>query len=44
MLGMYREGIEDLKHLLAVDGKNTAAQKEMEVLKDYWRKVGGVIV
>lgn len=39
MLQQYKQGIEDLNHLLKVDPKNTAAKKEMEVLKNYWRKV-----
>lgn len=39
MLEQYKTGIEDLNHLLKVDPKNTAAKKEMEVLKGYWRKV-----
>jgi hypothetical protein len=35
----YREGIEDLKHLLDIDPKNSAAKKEMELMKNYWREV-----
>ncbi|XP_052797101.1 sperm-associated antigen 1-like [Mya arenaria] len=38
MLKKYREGIEDLSHLLKVDPSNAAAKKEMEVLKNYWRQ------
>lgn len=38
MLKRYRDALEDLKHLLSVDPKNTAAKKEMDVIKDYWRK------
>ena len=42
MLGHNREGIEDLNHLLKLDPKNTAAKKEMEVMKKLWRQVGAV--
>ncbi|XP_053374130.1 sperm-associated antigen 1-like [Mercenaria mercenaria] len=38
MLKTYRDGIEDLKHLLQVDPRNSAAKKEMELLKNYWRE------
>ena len=39
MLGHNREGIEDLNHLLKLDPKNTAAKKEMDVMKKLWREV-----
>ncbi|KAL4222400.1 Sperm associated antigen 1 [Mactra antiquata] len=38
MLKRYRDSLEDLKHLLQIDGKNTAAQKEMDIVKNYWRE------
>lgn len=38
MLGHNREGIEDLNQLLKVDPKNTAAKKEMELMKKLWRE------
>lgn len=39
MLERYKDSLSDLVHLLKVDPKNTAAQREIEVVKDYWRKV-----
>lgn len=38
LLGHNREGIEDLNQLLKVDPKNTAAKKEMDLLKKLWRE------
>jgi len=39
MLKKNKESLEDLNHLLKVDSKNTAAKKEMEVVKGLWREV-----
>lgn len=39
MLKRYKDSLSDLVHLLKVDPKNTAAQREIELVKDYWRKV-----
>lgn len=39
MLERYKDSLSDLVHLMKVDPKNTAAQREIEVVKDYWRKV-----
>ena len=38
MLKKNKESLEDLNHLLKVDSKNTAAKKEMEVVKGLWRE------
>lgn len=34
----YRESISDLKNLLTMDPKNSAAKKELEVVKNFWRQ------
>lgn len=39
MLKRYKDSLSDLVHLQKVDPKNTAAQREMELVKDYWRQV-----
>ena len=39
MLERYKESLSDLVHLLKVDPKNSAAQREVDIVKDYWRKV-----
>lgn len=38
MLKRYKDSLSDLVHLQKVDPKNTAAQREMELVKDYWRQ------
>ncbi|KAK3587971.1 hypothetical protein CHS0354_014488 [Potamilus streckersoni] len=38
MLQRYKESLKDLKHLLKIDPQNTAAKKEMDLVKDYWRQ------
>lgn len=40
MLKRYKDSLSDLVHLQKVDSKNKAAQREMELVKDYWRQVG----
>ena len=40
MLSHYKESIADLTALLKMDAKNTAAKKELELVKNYWREVG----
>lgn len=39
MLKRYKDSLSDLVYLQKVDPKNTAAQREMELVKDYWRQV-----
>ena len=39
MLSQNKKGIEDLNQLLKVDPTNTAAKREMEVMKKLWREV-----
>nr|XP_022308632.1 uncharacterized protein LOC111114562 [Crassostrea virginica] len=38
MLERYKDSLSDLVHLLKVDLKNSAAQREEDIVNDYWRK------
>ncbi|XP_062574772.1 sperm-associated antigen 1-like isoform X2 [Saccostrea cucullata] len=38
MLKKFKDSLSDLVHLLRVDNKNTAAKRELELVKDYWRE------
>ncbi|KAL3832002.1 hypothetical protein ACJMK2_023686, partial [Sinanodonta woodiana] len=38
MLQRYKESLEDLTHLLKLEPQNTAAKKEMDLVKNYWRQ------
>lgn len=39
MLKTHKASLEDLNQLLKVDPKNTAAKKEMDLVKALWREV-----
>eukprot|EP00112_Aurelia_sp_Birch-Aquarium-sp1_P014394 Seg3104.2 transcript_id=Seg3104.2/GoldUCD/mRNA.D3Y31 product="Sperm-associated antigen 1" protein_id=Seg3104.2/GoldUCD/D3Y31 len=37
-IGRYRDALQDLTTLLKLDAQNSAARKELEVVKDLWRE------
>lgn len=39
-LRRYSHAAKDLHELLKIDSKNTAAQSEIDAVKELWRKVG----
>ena len=40
LLGNYQESARDLTDLLKIEPSNAPAKKELDMVKDAWRKVG----